>query len=118
MRKEPLIRRMDRNVARATKHELRAEPERLKHAMAGMTAMAAGEIWIQEFSARKQGVEEAAKVIERRRGMGHEIDNMIRLSRNISSMLSISCSRKGVGSPTSMSSNTNSSALSRISSNS
>jgi len=74
MRKEPLIRRMDRNVARATKHELRAEPERLKHAMAGMTAMAAGEIWIQEFSARKQGVEEAAKVIERRRGMGHEID--------------------------------------------
>ena len=74
MRKEPLIRRMDRNVARATKHELRQAPERLQHAMAGMKAMAAGEIWVQEFLAKKQGVEEAARIIERRRGMGHEIE--------------------------------------------
>lgn len=74
MQKEPLMRRMDRNVARATKHELREDPRRLEQAMAGMKAAGAGELWIQECSARKQGVEEAAKIIERRRGLGHEID--------------------------------------------
>ncbi len=77
MRLEAVVRRMDRNLTRSTKRDLREGPELLSHAVRGMKAAGAGEIWVQEFSARKQGIEEAARIVERRRGMGHDIEVLV-----------------------------------------
>lgn len=77
MRQRPIVMRMDRNLTGFTKHALRDDPDKVKKAMEGMRGFGAGEIWIQEFSARKQGVEEGARIVERRRGMGHEINLIV-----------------------------------------
>lgn len=74
MTKRAMIMRMDRSIARATKGEIRGRPVLVDLAVEGLRAGGSGDIWVQEFSARKQGVEEAVRVVERRRGQGQEID--------------------------------------------
>lgn len=77
MRTNPLIMRMDRNIAKATKYQLREDPEKVRKAVAGLRAAGAGDVWIQEFNAKKQGAEEGARIVERRRGMGHEVSVIV-----------------------------------------
>lgn len=77
MRKENMAMRMDRTVSWSTKQELRADPTRSVRAIEGLRSAGAGEIWIQEFVARQHGVEEAARIVEARRGMGQEIDLVV-----------------------------------------
>jgi hypothetical protein len=66
MRKEPVVQRLDRKLTQSTKQDLRENPGLVTTALAGMRAAGAGDLWVQEFYSRKQGVEEAARVIELR----------------------------------------------------
>lgn len=77
MSKRALVMRMDRNITSATKGMLRERPSLVDWAVEGLVAGGAKEVWIQEFSARKHGVEEAVRIVERRRGLGQEVELVV-----------------------------------------
>lgn len=74
---EAMLRRMDRHVAQRDRAALRADPRQLRWAGAGWRSVGAGEVWVEQFQARKQGCEEAARRVEALRANGMGIDLVI-----------------------------------------
>jgi len=79
MRWEKMLMRMDQNVSRMTKVDLKTGSglSKLERSMKGLTKAGVGEIVVQEFNSRQHGCAEAARVVEELRGYGLNIDLIV-----------------------------------------
>jgi replicative DNA helicase len=80
-----MLSRMDRNISRCTKHELRSDISGLERAVAGFRMSGAGEVVVHQFQARKQGCAEALRVVESLRANGIPVDMIVMDYLNIMS---------------------------------
>jgi len=80
-----MLKRMDRNLARADKNELAENTFALERAIKGMRGAKAGEVVVRQFTPTAHGCEEAARVVEKVRGEGIEIDMVVMDYLNIMS---------------------------------
>lgn len=76
MRLPAMLHRTDRSAAKADRHTLETDLSSIMTTREGYS-LVGGDIWMQEFQARKQGCEEAARIVERLRGEGREIDLVV-----------------------------------------
>ena len=83
----PMVMRMHRNIAMATKQELRVNVYPLRKAMKAMQSFGVKNIWIERYYPQKQGCAEVAKTVEHLRAKGFEIDVVIVDYLNIMSPL-------------------------------
>lgn len=78
MGNNPMLFRMDRNVAHASKQELRTDARRLDQAYRGLIAAGAGEVWVWTGSPQQRGAcEEVQRVVEDLRREGQMVDFIV-----------------------------------------
>jgi KaiC/GvpD/RAD55 family RecA-like ATPase len=78
MREQAMLQRMERNVAQASKLELRQDVSPLLSAVRGMWAAGAGELWIAESTPmQKDAVGEVERLVDRLRLQGERVDFLV-----------------------------------------